>query len=259
MTLGTASGGRTTRLARIFRPDGRAVIVAMDHAIAMGPLPGLEDPGAAIRAGVDGGADAVLTTWGTATRYGQFLRGRGLVLRLVDGQELGVTEAIRAGADAVLNMLYVGDGEPATYRHTGELARGAAEWGIPLACEVLVRVPDPTPAEQIELLRRGCRAAFELGADFIKTVYPGDPDAFARIVEGCPIPIVVLGGERMSSDDACLQAVRDALDAGARGVAMGRNVWQHRDPAAMTAALVRLVHDDRSVADALDGLRATAR
>ncbi|MFL5756794.1 MAG: class I fructose-bisphosphate aldolase [Chloroflexota bacterium] len=252
-------GGRETRLARIFQPDGRTVIVAMDHAAPMGPLPGLEDPARTIRDVVAGGADAVLTTWGTATRFGDALQGRGLVLRLIEGQALDTTDAVRAGADAVLNMLYLGTEEAETNRHTGELARGAAEWEIPLGVEVLVRVPDATPAQRVELLRRGLRAAFELGADFIKTTYPGDPDSFARIAEGCPIPIVVLGGERTGTDEACLTTVHEAIAAGAAGVAIGRNVWQHPDPTAMTAALVRLVHDGARIDDVLDGLATPVR
>jgi DhnA family fructose-bisphosphate aldolase class Ia len=250
-------GGRETRLARIFRTDGRTVIVAMDHAAPMGPVRGLEDPERAIRAAVAGGADAVLTTYGTARRFGAALEGRGLVLRLIEGQAHDVDDAVRLGADAVMSMLFLGEDERATAAHTGQLARGAGAWDVPLAVEFLPRVAEATATERIELIRKGCRMAFELGADFVKTIYPGDPDAFAGIVEGCPVPIVVLGGERTAGDDACLEAAHQALAAGARGVAIGRNVWQHEDPARMTAALARIVHEGAPVAQAQRELRVS--
>jgi DhnA family fructose-bisphosphate aldolase class Ia len=250
-------GGRETRLARIFRSDGRTVIVAMDHAAPMGPVRGLEDPERAIRDAVGGGADAVLTTYGTARTFGAALDGRGLVLRLIEGQAHGVDDAVRLGADAVMSMLFLGDDERATVLHTGELARGAGAWDVPLAVESLPRVAEATPAERLELIRRGARMAFELGADFVKTIYPGDPDAFASIVEGCPIPIVVLGGDRSAGDDGLLHAVHQALAAGAKGVAIGRNVWQHHDPVRMTAALVRIVHEGATVAQAQRELRVS--
>jgi DhnA family fructose-bisphosphate aldolase class Ia len=154
-------------------------------------------------------------------------------------------------------MLFLGEDERATALHTGQLARGSGAWDVPLAVEFLPRVAEATPAERSELIRKGCRMAFELGADFVKTIYPGDPEAFARIVEGCPIPIVVLGGERTASDDECLAAVHQALGAGAKGVAIGRNVWQHDDPARMTAALVRIVHEGATIAQAQRELHVT--
>ena len=243
-------GGRATRLARIFGSDGRTVIVAMDHAAPMGPLRGLEDPEQAIRNAVAGGADAVLTTYGTARRFGDALGGRGLVLRLIEGQAHDVDDALRLGADAVMTMLFSGEDERATALHTGETVHGAEGWGMPVAVEFLPRVAEATPAERIELIRKGCRMAFELGADFVKTIYPGDAEAFAEIVDGCPVPIVVLGGERSRTDLECLESVHAALAAGAAGVAIGRNVWQHEDPLRMTAALVRLVHEGATVGQA---------
>jgi DhnA family fructose-bisphosphate aldolase class Ia len=250
--------GKQRRLRRIFGADGRTLIVAMDHAAPMGPVKGLVDPASVIRTVVGAGADAILTTYGTATRCVDAFDGRGLVLRLIDGQELGVEEAIRVGADAVMSMHFVGDGQASTERHSGRLSVECAAWGMPLATEVLAQVEDADASERAWLIAKGCRASMELGADLVKTVYTGDQDSFARVVAGTHLPIVVLGGQRMSTDEQVLVSVREALDAGAAGVAIGRNIWQHERPERMVAALGRLVHGDASVSQALSELASVS-
>lgn len=242
--------GKSFRLRRIFAGDGRTLMLAMDHAAPMGPIEGLERPEQMIRRCVLAGADAVLTTYGTALRYGEAFDGRGLVLRLIDGQGLGVADALRAGADAVMSMYFLGEGAAESIAHTGELTRACAEWQLPLAVEVLPRVDASQASEVPWLVAKGSRGAFEMGADMIKTMYTGDPDSFARVVEGAQIPVVVLGGQRSDTDGELLRTVRAALDAGARGVAIGRNIWQHERPEQMVAALARLIHEDASVEQA---------
>jgi fructose-bisphosphate aldolase/2-amino-3,7-dideoxy-D-threo-hept-6-ulosonate synthase len=91
------------------------------------------------------------------------------------------------------------------------------------------------------------RAGAELGADIVKTSYPGDHDSFKRLVEACPAPVVIAGGPRAESLRDMLVKVEDAMDCGAAGVAWGRNVWQSADPAKTTAALVDIVHNGKSV------------
>lgn len=242
--------GKRRRMRRIFGADGRTLIVAMDHAAPMGPVPGLVDPASVIRTVVGAGADAILTTYGTATRFVDDFDGHGLVLRLIDGQELGVEEALRAGADAVMSMHFVGAGQAETERHSGRLSIECAAWGMPLATEVLAQVEDADAAERAWLIAKGCRASMELGADFVKTVYTGDQEGFARVVAGTHLPIVVLGGQRMGTDEQVLISVREALDAGASGVAIGRNIWQHERPERMVAALGHLIHGNASVSQA---------
>jgi fructose-bisphosphate aldolase/2-amino-3,7-dideoxy-D-threo-hept-6-ulosonate synthase len=242
--------GKELRLRRIFAADSRTLIVAMDHAAPMGPIPGLEDPAPVIGLCVSAGADAVLTTFGTATRSAEALDGRGLILRLIEGEGLGVEDALRIGADAVMSMYFVGQGQRETARHTGELSSACNAWGVPLTVEVLPRVEGADASETPWVIARGSRAAFEAGADMIKTMYTGDPESFARVVQGSHLPIVVLGGPRSGSDRELMHTVREALDAGARGAAVGRNIWQHERPQRMVAALARLIHEDASVEQA---------
>ncbi|MHC1576770.1 MAG: fructose-bisphosphate aldolase, partial [Methanosarcinaceae archaeon] len=87
------------------------------------------------------------------------------------------------------------------------------------------------------------------------TVYTGDVDSFRDVVEGCPAPIVIAGGPKTNTDEEFLRMIRGAMDAGARGVAIGRNVFQHPDPASMTRAITQIVHRNKTVEEAMEMLR----
>ncbi|RLC27104.1 MAG: hypothetical protein DRH56_03525, partial [Deltaproteobacteria bacterium] len=92
----------------------------------------------------------------------------------------------------------------------------------------------------------------ELGADVVKVSYTGDPDSFCKVVEGCHVPVIIAGGPKMESDRAVLEMVKGAMEAGASGTSIGRNVFQHKDPGAMVAALSMIVHSNAGVEEALD-------
>jgi fructose-bisphosphate aldolase/2-amino-3,7-dideoxy-D-threo-hept-6-ulosonate synthase len=88
----------------------------------------------------------------------------------------------------------------------------------------------------------------------IKTNYTGDPDSFARVVESCPVPVIIAGGPKVETDAELLQMISDAIAAGARGVAIGRNVFQHDKPTDIVRAIARIVHENTSVSEALSEL-----
>ena len=94
------------------------------------------------------------------------------------------------------------------------------------------------------------RLGQERGGDFIKTSYSGSIESFREVVETCPIPIVILGGAKMESDRDLLQVVKDSIDAGGSGTCMGRNMFQHENPTAVVAAVVKIVHEGASVDEA---------
>lgn len=246
------------RLRQVFGPDGRTVIVALDHGLIDGPIPGLVDPRATVAAVVEGGADAVLTSFGIATRFAEALGRAGLVLRCdgadsslgspgtgTTGLAFGVADALRAGADAVAVSAFPGSpDEAASMAALTETVGRARSWRVPVMAEMVpggfdsaaeLRTPDA--------VAHAARLAAEVGADFAKVPRCDD---FARVVRSTFVPVVVLGGAK-GGEEATLTAVRNALDAGGAGVAIGRNVFQADDPAAMTAALVALVHEDASV------------
>lgn len=254
------------RLGRIFGPDGRTVIIALDHGLIDGPCPGFERPGETIAAVVAGGPDAVLTSRGIAEAFAAELSPVGLILRS-DGSTTGLgsdgpgpagsffgpEDALRLGADAVAVTAMPGsDSEADTLRNLARTVSEAGRWGLPVMAEM---VPGGFGASSeqrgTEAVALAARLGAELGADLIKA--PHCPD-FYQVAASTFAPVVILGGSKGSEADT-LAVVRTALDAGAAGVAMGRNVFQSPDPAAMTRALVAMVHDNASLADALAVLR----
>ena len=235
----------TRRLNRIFRPDGRALIVALDHGLIDGPCPGFETPDATINAVVAGGPDAILTSYGIARRFDEELSGVGLILRS-DGSatNLGTPsdgsstiffdaeDALRAGADAmVVTALPGSTKEDATLHNLATTIATAHSWGMPVLAEM---VPggfnSPPEMRSPDSIALATRLGAELGADFIKAPYC---EGYGEVCASTFVPIVILGGAKGSEVDM-LANIRDAIDAGAAGVAIGRNVFQCEDPTAMT-------------------------
>ena len=257
---------KSRRLARVFAEDGNTLLVAMDHAILNGPMPGLIDPGQTLQAIIRGGADAVLTTLGVAEKFHAELSQCGLVLRM-DGAVTGfgdvgkirdiycIEDAIRISADAVGAMGFPGHvNESVILSYLSRLICQAHAWNVPVLAEMLPGDPEMCEGDlgcQVEAVSR---IGAEFGADFIKTMYTGDKKSFRRVVEGCYVPVLVLGGEKMDSDEMVLSMVMDAMEAGARGVAMGRNVWQHKRPEAFVRALRMIIHGGGDISDALKEL-----
>jgi DhnA family fructose-bisphosphate aldolase class Ia len=240
--------GKARRLARLFQADGKCLVVAMDHAGFMDkPLAGLEHPAQTVHAVARGGADAFLMTLGSAQLATTDLGNAGLWLSVDATPPLLdriVETAMQIGADGIKCMVYPGwDEQPNSMANLSALATDCARWGLPLMAEVipggfLAGAEMRTP----EKIAAGARNAMEAGADVIKTFYTGDAESFQRVVEYCAVPVMVLGGERVKNDDDLFASVRGALDAGASGVVIGRNIWQHPTPEQLTAKLARIVH-----------------
>ncbi len=256
MTAGTAA-----RLDRIGR-DGRYVVVPMDHGVTLGPVTGLVDVEATIDAVTRGGADAVLTQKGIAPRVHDNRNGAGYVVHLNGSTVIGpdandkrstgsVKSAIRAGADAVSFHINVGsDHEREQIEALAALTDEAAEYGLPVLAMTYARGPDVDESDP-EALAHAARLGEELGADLIKTGYSGDAEGFEPVCEATRLPVLIAGGSP-DGDLESLEAVRGAMDAGAAGVSMGRTVFQHDDPEAMTRAVAAVVHDDLGAEDALE-------
>lgn len=243
--------GKKVRLCRVLGGHRhRALIVAFDHALVLGPIPGTDDPLGQIRRFAEAKVDAILLNLGLIRQFADgslsaplpaliaridwttvwsaiSTNGRGeLRSSLLARPE----DALRHGADAVLTYMVVGTGdvdfESKEITRTAEIARECERIGIPLIVESLARGRNIENPGEPKWLKLHTRMATELGADAVKTDYTGDPISMRSVIEGCPIPILVLGGSRHASDEEALEVVRSAALAGAAGVFFGRNVFQ---------------------------------
>ena len=247
--------GLLRRTARIFKQDGRSVIIAMDHTSFMpAPQPGLGDPAKLIREVVAGGADAVMMPAGSAAAAVDAVGEAGLVLSVNTAQpglEKQLEAAIQLGADAIKCMLYPWKEEADGTGETSWLGAEARRWGMPLMVET---VPGGFEAgaefRTPERIAAGARIGVELGATMIKTFYPGTPEGMRAVIEYTPVPVVILGGQKAEDEKALLRSIKEAVDGGAHGVAIGRNIWQHPDPRRMAAAIALIVHGGAGVDEA---------
>lgn len=239
------------RLHHIFAPDGRAVVVAMDHARESGVATGLEQPAEAVRRVVAGGVDAIMTTPGMARVVAGELGGKGLIVAL-DSEgpvaSYGVELALRLGADAVELKVFPGSTSETRFADLRQLVARCAEWNMPLLAEPIPVSFEEKSAHTVENISRATRMAAEAGADFVKAHYVGPIDAYAvQVIGQCFAPVIILGGPAHANPRDALQHVADALAAGARGVAFGRNIIQHPRPDRMAGALVELIHGGSTV------------
>ncbi len=243
--------GKKIRLNRVLGGgERRALVVAFDHALVLGPIPGTEDPLGKIHQFAQAKVDALLLNLGLMRQFANStILGPipALIARLdwttvwsaIGHNGNGALqssllarpeEALRHGADAVLTYLIVGTGdaefEMKEIRRNAEVARECERIGIPLIVESLARGKDVKNPGDPKWLNLHTRMAAELGADVIKTDYSGDTASMRAVVEECPIPILVLGGSRHASDKHALDVVRDVATTGAAGVFFGRNVFQ---------------------------------
>jgi DhnA family fructose-bisphosphate aldolase class Ia len=155
-------------------------------------------------------------------------------------------DAASLGAGAVVMYLILGVEEGAMFADNARAVAGAAREahlaGLPLIVETVLWGSRISDRRDPDLLAFGCRMAAELGADAIKTEYTGDPETFAPIVEGCPVPVLTLGGPQVDSEEALVETPRGAMEAGAKGVVYGRNIWQADDPVRISGAVREIVH-----------------
>lgn len=242
--------GKRIRLNRILRPDRGTLVVAFDHALILGPIPGTLDPVRQIKRLVEAKADAILLNLGNIRHFAESLsydHVPGLIARLdwttAFNQSAATTSkgfqtclvahpesALRSGADAVITFLFVGSGdasfEKKEVQRVGSLARECERLGMPLIVESLARGEQVQNPRETKWLMLHSRMAAELGADVIKTENAEDLDTMRKVVSACPVPILVLGGSRSGSDEAVVATTRMVVQSGAAGVFFGRNIFQ---------------------------------
>ena len=245
-------------MGRIFKPDGRTLIVAMDHSGYMNAeLPPLAPLAERVQECSGAGADAFLINYGLAKGLGRAIGDAALIMtittNLSPAAEAGVEQALRLGADGIKVLTYPFENNPEPSMLTlASLAAECDRWGMPLLSETIpggwAGGPDMRTAEAVGA---GARVGVAAGADFIKTFMVQGEGEFAKVVTEAQAPVVILGGAKGDDERGLLATVRSALDQGASGIAMGRNVWGAPNPGKMVAALAALIHDDASVDDAM--------
>jgi len=256
--------GKQIRLERIMdRNTGKTVIVPMDHGVTVGPIPGLIHMDHTVNEVAEGGANAVVVHNGLVVRgHRKYGRDIGLIVHLSGSTSLSpdpnrkvlvctVPQAVRLGADAVSIHVNIGAlTENDMLRDFGTVNRECTELGIPLLAMVYPRGPRIENEKDAEMVKLAARLGAELGADIVKVPYTGDPDSFREVVEGCPVPVVIAGGSKLS-DEETLKMVEGAIAAGAAGLSMGRNAFQHETPRKLVAAACAIVHGGKSAEEAL--------
>lgn len=258
---GSYDWGMTNRLARIFRPEsGRTIMLAIDHGYFQGPTSGLERVDLNIVPIAHHG-DALMLTRGMlrttippAYRGGIVMRASGgpSILKELSNERIAVDmeDAARMNVHAVAVQVFVGgEFETQSIENMTLLVDAGYRYGIPVLGVTAVGKELTRDARYLGLATRMCA---ELGAQFVKTYYC--EDGFERVTAGCPVPIVMAGGKKLPELDALTMAYR-AVQEGAAGVDMGRNIFQSVAPAAMIQAVGRVVHGDAQPGEAYELFR----
>ena len=262
---GSYDWGMKNRLARIFRPEsGRTVMLAFDHGYFQGPTTGLERMDLTI-VPLAPYADALMLTRGALRTTIPPSHTGGIVMRASGGPSilkdlsneriaLDMEDAARMNVHAVAVQVFVGgEYETQSVENMTKLVDSGYRLGIPVLGVTAVGKELTRDARYLGLATRICA---ELGAQFVKTYYVDE--GFERVTAGCPVPIVMAGGKKLPELDALTMAYR-AVQEGAAGVDMGRNIFQSESPAAMIQAVARVVHEDGRPEEAYELFQDLAR
>lgn len=248
--------GMKNRLSRIFKPKtGKTVMLAVDHGYFQGPTTGLKNMKDILP--LIPHADCLFVTRGilrncidpeTDTPICLRVSGGPSILGELSNEDIttSMEEAIRLNASGVGMSIFVGaSNEDRTISNLGRLVNEAERYGMPV---LAITAVGKEIARDARYLGLACRIAAEIGAHFVKTYYCED---FHKVVEGCPVPIVIAGGKKIPDMDA-LKMTENAIKAGAAGVDMGRNIFQSDNPAGMIKAVRQIVHKGASAKEAFE-------
>lgn len=270
--------GKEIRLRRLIRPESNSsVICALDHGMTSPKfLDGLYDTQARTREAVAGGANVFMMSRGFAKRCASEYRPDTALALMLSASTAGrpsgaiitaigsVEEALRLGADAVVvYTALAGDNEDWMISYISEVGAACEALGMPLIAEAewpnaYQSLEEVITSLDAEYLKRNARLCAELGADIVKVNWSGDARSFGEIVRACNSPVVVAGGT-VVSDQELMTRFETAREEGAMGCSVGRNIFQHQNPQAITQAISRVFHDKWSAKEALDELAETLR
>ncbi len=257
--------GKQKRLNKIIRKDSkRAIIVPLDHGVTIGAEEGIEN----IKDVADDIADCVdaLLMHKGLVRYSGLCEEHSdtaLIVHLSASSILtpnvntkrivgSVEEAIRLGADGISIHVNIGDeNEGQMLYDAGMMAEECNKWGLPLLMMLYGRGPKIINGFDPKVVGHCARIGAELGADIVKVCYTGDIESFSRVVNACPVPVVIAGGDLINDSKDLLRMVYNSLKAGGSGLSIGRNVFQHPDRRLLCKALRDIVHHNKELDEVL--------
>ena len=249
--------GMKNRLAQLIQPDGHCLFLPIDHGYFQGPTHKLEKPGETIRPLLPY-CDALFVTRGVLRAAIDPAKTKPIILRVSGGTSMvgedlaheGITtsmsEAIRLNASAVGISIFVGSRyEHDSLLNLSKLVNEGEEYGIPVMA--VTAVGKELEKRDARYLALSCRIAAELGARVVKTYWC---ENFEKVVNGCPVPVVMAGGPKVDTESEVFEFVHDGMQKGAIGVNLGRNIWQHDCPVAMIRAIRAIIHENATPKEA---------
>ncbi|WP_020585239.1 class I fructose-bisphosphate aldolase [Desulfobacter curvatus] len=257
--------GKERRLRKILnKKTGRSLVLAVDHGMALGAMTGIVDIAGTIRAlDATDKVDCWLMTKGIYTHAFDPAGDPGVILRASggatiagpeltrEGQTADAEEALRLGVDAMATTAFVGSMyEHETLTGMARMSTECRKWDMPLLGVIGLGKTNEDKKKDPKFIALGARVGAEHGADIIKTYYT-ETD-FDKVVAGCPVPVMIAGGPKCETDLDTLNMIYGALQGGAKGIVMGRNVWQSPHPTALLSAVYGLIHEEMNVKEAAD-------
>lgn len=251
--------GMTNRISKIIKPEnGRCVMLAVDHGYFLGPTEKLEVPQRTIEPLLPY-VDSIMLTRGVLRTSLPPISNVPIVLRVsgatsIIGEDLSnetittsIEDAIRLNVSCLALSIFVGSKyEHQTLTNLATLVDTGQRYGIPILAVTAVGKEMVRDARYLGL---ACRIAGELGAHVVKTYYC---ENFEKVIEGCPVPVIIAGGKKLANELDVLELTFNAINEGASGVDMGRNIWQSDHPIAMIKAVRSIVHKGFSIKEAAD-------
>jgi class I fructose-bisphosphate aldolase len=268
--------GKAIRGGRIWGKDGKAMLVAADHGLMLGPISGVENLEATLRKIIQGGADGILISPGQAMRIHHLFHGKNAPAMIIRGDYLSgfrnltytlpnesihqfksiePKKALALGASAMVVYYLIGrpddplNDEATNIKVISKMAEESEACGLPFIIEPMPYGPRVTGSNYVDLLRISIRIAEEIGADGIKIPYSGDPESFREICRSVSIPVFILGGAKSKTYREAVEMVEEAMRAGASGTVFGRQLVQAPNPEQLSRYLMQVVHGEATTKD----------
>lgn len=259
--------GMENRMSKLFQEDGHCFFLPIDHGYFQGPTRCLEKPAETIKP-ILTYCDALFCTRGVLRSCIPTDIDKPVILRVSGGTSMvgkdlanesvttSIEEILRLNVSSVGLSIFVGsEYERETLLNLANLVNDCEKYGIPVMA--VTAVGKETEKRTARYLALSCRIAAELGARVVKTYWCAED--FDKVVEGCPVPVVMAGGPKCETELEVFEFVHDGMQKGAVGINLGRNVWQNPHPVAVARALHAIIHEKASVKEAYDMFKEKAK